>query len=185
MAVAHGYARMPFSAVEIATTGPDGRFEFTVPKAKSGDQKVVVAAMAEDHGAGWAEVPAGNQTDDLTVRLVNDDVPITGQVVDLEGKPVAGAILRVLEISAGPGGDLDSWLEAAQGTKGESRRLEKQDFVWDTINLSRLALNVMTDVEGRFRLTGIGRNRIVRAQLDGPVIASQYLHILTRLGKPS
>jgi hypothetical protein len=41
-----------------------------------------------------------------------------------------------------------------------------------------------TDVEGRFRLTGIGRNRLVIAQLDGPTIASEHLHILTRLGEP-
>ena len=34
--------------------------------------------------------------------------------------------------------------------------------------------------EGRFRLTGIGRNRLVLALLEGPTIVSQYLDILTR-----
>src|SRR5262249_51899400 len=36
---------------------------------------------------------------------------------------------------------------------------------------------------GRFRLTGIGRNRLVAAQLDGPTITSQHLHMLTRPGE--
>jgi protocatechuate 3,4-dioxygenase beta subunit len=39
-----------------------------------------------------------------------------------------------------------------------------------------------TDREGRFRLTGIGRNRLARVQLDGPTIVSRYLRILTRPG---
>jgi hypothetical protein len=39
-----------------------------------------------------------------------------------------------------------------------------------------------TDAAGRFRLTGIGRNRLARVQLDGPTIVSQYLRILTRPG---
>ena len=181
LTVAHGYAREPFPSPEYATTGPAGRFEFTVPRAKYGDLKTVLAAMGANHGGGWLEVPAGGIGDDLTIRLV-DDVPITGQVVDLEGKPVAGATLRVLEISAAPGEDLGPWLEAAQGKKGGSSRLETRDFRWDHINVSQLALIATTDAEGHLRLAGIGRNRLVRAQLDGPVIASQYLNVLTRLG---
>jgi hypothetical protein len=39
-------------------------------------------------------------------------------------------------------------------------------------------------VTGRFRLTGIGRNRLVIVQLDGPTIASEYLRIFTRLEEP-
>jgi beta-lactamase regulating signal transducer with metallopeptidase domain/protocatechuate 3,4-dioxygenase beta subunit len=182
LTVMHGFAREAFPAPEHATTGPDGRFEFTVLKAKYGDRKTVVAAMAADHGVGWLEVPSGDKRDDLTLRLVND-VPIFGQVVDLEGKPVRGATFRVLEISAAPGEDLGPWLEAAEGKKREKHPLEKQEFEWDRIDLSKLALNVTTDADGRFRLTGIGRNRLVWAQVDGPVIASQYLNVLTRLGK--
>jgi hypothetical protein len=40
-----------------------------------------------------------------------------------------------------------------------------------------------TDAEGRFRITGIGRNRLVIARLEGPNIVTQDLHILTRPGK--
>ena len=41
-------------------------------------------------------------------------------------------------------------------------------------------MQVATDAAGRFRLNGIGRNRLVRLQLDGPTIVSQHLCILTR-----
>ena len=51
---------------------------------------------------------------DLTLQLVVDDVPVTGEIVDLEGKPVPGATVRVLQIMASPQEDLDPWLEATK-----------------------------------------------------------------------
>jgi protocatechuate 3,4-dioxygenase beta subunit len=165
---------------ECATTGPDGRFEFTAPKAKFG-WYTVVAATAADHGAGWVKVSPGGKRDDLTLRLVADHVLITGQIVDLEGKPVPGATLTVLEIRAAPGEDLGPWLEAAKAKKGLTYDLEYKYLPRHTVALSP---KVTTDAEGRFRLTGIGRNRIVRARLDGPTIASQEFCILTQPGKP-
>src|SRR5262249_14194313 len=91
-----------------------------------------------------------------------------------------GATLTVLQINAAPGEDLGPWLKAAKGKKGRSWELEQQLVGRFTIALSP---KVTTDAEGRLRLTGIGRNRLVRAQLDGPGIASQQFCILTRSGK--
>jgi hypothetical protein len=39
-----------------------------------------------------------------------------------------------------------------------------------------------TDADGRLRLAGIGRNRLLRVQLDGPTIAGQKVRIRTRPG---
>ena len=86
----------PYPSPEYATTGPDGRFQFAVTgKRNIADQTdTVVAAAAPNYGVGWVEVPPDGQRDDLTLRLVDDDVPITGQIIDLEGKPVPGATLQ-------------------------------------------------------------------------------------------
>ncbi|HZY85907.1 MAG TPA: sigma-70 family RNA polymerase sigma factor, partial [Gemmataceae bacterium] len=172
---------LPLPSPEYATTGPDGRFRFTVPKAKVGDYWTVVTAAAAGHGPGWVEVLAGAKRDGLTLRLVKDDVPITGQIVDLEGKPVVGATLRVRGIEAAPKEDLGPWLEAVRAKKGPSWELNKRYFGQFT---GALALTVTTDAAGRFRLAGIGRDRRVTAQIAGPAIAVQELHILTRPGKP-
>src|SRR5439155_21777722 len=40
-----------------------------------------------------------------------------------------------------------------------------------------------TAAAGRFRMTGIGRDRLAVVRLDGPTIASKYLHIRTRPGE--
>ncbi len=172
---------------EYATTGPDGRFQFladrlaelTLGSEKSLFERTVVAAAAANYGVAWVEVPPEGRSDDLTLQLV-DDQPITGQIVDLEGKPVPGATLQVMEVLAAAGEDLGPWLEAAKAKKGRSDQLEQQYLPRVTI---APAPKVSADAEGRFRLTGIGRNRLVVALLDGPTIVSQHLHILTRPGE--
>jgi protocatechuate 3,4-dioxygenase beta subunit len=181
LTLARGAGGRPIPSPVYATTGPDGRFRFTAPKAKFGDDWTVVAATAAKHGPGWVEIPAGEKRDDLTLRLVKDDMPITGQIVDLEGKPVAGASLTVLQINAANEENLGPWLKAAKDKKGDLLTLEQSHLPRYTV---ALAPKVTTDGEGRFRLTGIGRDRLVRVLLEGPTLASQKLLILTRLGKP-
>ena len=180
MTLAWGYPHEPSPSPEYATTGPDGRFQFAVPEAEFEDQSTVVAATAPNYGVGWVKIPPDGKRDDLTIRLADDDVPITGQIVDLEGKPVEGATLRLMQINAAPGEDLGPWLEAVKGKTGLSYELEQQYLKRFTI---AVPLQVTTDSAGRFRLTGIGRNRLVTAQLDGPTIVSEHLHMLTRPGE--
>jgi RNA polymerase sigma factor (sigma-70 family) len=181
---AHHYLWRPSPAPEAATTGPDGSFRFTVAKANHPTLGAVVTAAAVGHVAGWVEVQGDARRYELTIQLPADDVPITGEIVDLEGKPVAGASLSVLEVRAAPGDNLGPWLEAVaakiKGRKGQSFELERQYLPRST---SAVSAKVTTDGAGRFRLTGIGRNRLVRAQLTGPALATQQLRILARPGK--
>jgi protocatechuate 3,4-dioxygenase beta subunit len=170
----------PSTLLESATTGPDGRFRFTVPKEQVNGRYFVLAATAANHGPGWVKIPAGGKRDDLTIRLVKDDVAITGQIVDLEGKPIPGVIVRGLQINAALREDIGPWLEAVQGKEGLSKQLEQQYLTRFTIPLCE---KVTTDATGRFRLTGIGRDRLVRVQIDGLTIVSQQIAMLTRPGK--
>jgi hypothetical protein len=179
------YVVRPAPSAVYATTGADGRFAFMAPKALFDDQVTVVAATAANHGVAWIEVPPSDKKDDLTLQLANDDVPITGQIVDLEGKAVRGATLRVQQILAADKDNLGPWLEAVKGKKGPSYQLEHQHFPRQLLSqeVPGLAGKVTTDAEGRFRLSGIGRDRLVVVRLDGPAIASQELRILTRAGE--
>jgi RNA polymerase sigma factor (sigma-70 family) len=167
------------TATEEATTGRDGRFVFKVPKAKGFDDRyTVVAATAAGHGVVWVRLWPKDKRDGLTLRLVKDDVPLTGRIFDLQGKPIAGATVTVLSISAASGEDLDTWLESARVSK------VRKGASLDSYAIAR-PVRITTDAAGRFRLggAGLGRNRLVRVRLDGPTIASQFLTILTRPGK--
>jgi RNA polymerase sigma factor (sigma-70 family) len=175
-----GYLGRPSPSPEYATTGSDGRFKFTASKAKFGDKGTVVAATSATYGVGWVTVQVDGKRDDLALQLVEDDVPITGQIVDLEGKPVRGATLTVLQINAAPKEDLGPWLEAAKDKNGVWLTLEQEHLPRYTVAVSP---KVTTDAEGRFRLTGTGSNRLVWVLLEGPALASQKLTVLTRSGK--
>jgi hypothetical protein len=145
---------------------------------------MVVGAAASGYGAGWVYVRSAGKRDDLTLQLVKDDVPVTGQIVDLEGKPIAGVTVRVKQINAAHGEDLGPWLAAVKARKWPRRspsfELQRRYFPRTTVAPSP---TVTTDAEGRFKLTGIGRDRLVIARLDGPTVVTQYLHVLTRVGE--
>ena len=164
MTLAWGYPHEPSPSAEYATSGPDDHFRFAVSSSwNSRTSSPSSRATSPNFGVGWVNLSPDDQRDELTIRLAGDDVPITGQIIDLEGKPVPGANVRLMQINAAPGEDLGPWLEAVKGKKGP--RLELEQRYLNRFTLA-VPLQVTTDSAGRFRLTGIGRNRLVTA-LDG------------------
>jgi protocatechuate 3,4-dioxygenase beta subunit len=165
---------------EQATSGADGLFRFTIPRAlleegvaeKAPPQ---VMAVAEGHGCDWVEVGAAGQ--ELTLRLVKD-VPISGRILDPDGKPVVGARLKVMGVSVPKGDDLEAYLDAIRKRDGYpfgkswNRSLPGQPAV------------LTTGADGRFRLAGAGRERIVHFRLEGPAIAAAGLYAMTRAAEP-
>jgi RNA polymerase sigma factor (sigma-70 family) len=164
-----------------ATSGPDGRFRFAASRsaldlkgvAEKMQWPAQVMAVAEGLGCDWAKVgPAGEE---LTLRLVQD-VPIRGRIIDLDGKPVAGARVTVIRLWAPRGDDLGDSLEAVR--KGERWPASAND--WEGPLPGPLAV-LTTGADGRFRLAGVGRERLVQLHVEGPAIASAWLGtVMTR-----
>jgi RNA polymerase sigma factor (sigma-70 family) len=162
-----------------ATTGPDGRFHFAAGAADAGSG-AIVAASAERFGPGWVRLgePAPG---DLTLRLPKDDVPIAGRVLTLEGRPVAGMTVRVSSLAAGAdGAGLGPWVEAQKREAGSAA---------DAVSLTTLPAEatglptvVTTGEDGRFRLTGFGRERVVHLQMRGRGVETVSLDVMTRVG---
>jgi RNA polymerase sigma factor (sigma-70 family) len=159
-----------------ATADQDGRFRLTADR----DQAPLVA-VADGYGPAWAG--DFNKPDGLTLRLVKDDVPITGRVVDLQGKPIAGVTLKPHALKASPTGKLDAWLEAAKvGTEGMPLEHERlAGSLWQPA-LASLFPRITTDEEGRFRLKGVGRERVVALIVEGPTVETQEINVVTRAG---
>jgi RNA polymerase sigma factor (sigma-70 family) len=163
-----------------ATTGEDGRFRFAVAPADL-ERRPRVVATAKDWGPDWIDAGSA-KGGELTLRLVKDDVPLNGRVLDLEGQPVADVAVQVQYLEARPeGGDLAPWIEV-------KRKWARKDYVpgIETKTVPAPALGVplstTTDKEGRFHLAGFGNERVVHLEIRGKDLEHSQIEVLTRPG---
>jgi RNA polymerase sigma factor (sigma-70 family) len=165
-----------------ATSGTDGRFELSFARSELNhtytDNPVgQVIAVGEGLGFDVALVGEPGKDGELTLHLVKD-VPINGRIVDLEGKPVNGAKVRVTDVLAYKGEDLTEALEDIR--KGGTGPYFAKSW---TGPLPGQAAAVTTGADGRFRITGLGRERLVRLIVEGPGIRYMRIETMTRVGE--
>jgi beta-lactamase regulating signal transducer with metallopeptidase domain/protocatechuate 3,4-dioxygenase beta subunit len=186
-----------------ATSDPEGRFHFEVTEQDFSDADydkpwttaIVVASQKEELGLGWAD--AGERADvnasdekkidrlNLTLRLVPDDRPISGRIVDLQGHPVAGVSIEPNEILEPEGGDLSTWIADSRSGQGGSYELERKYLTHKLRSRgSGLPNPIMTDADGQFSIQGVGRERLVRLKLSGPTVQTKEILVLSRTGDP-
>jgi RNA polymerase sigma factor (sigma-70 family) len=153
-----------------------GQFQVTVSPTAF---PVQIAAAAVGFGLGWIQVPKPQGAGEVMLQLVRDE-PITGRVVDPEGRPVAGATLRPVILAATRAEDLSAWLRAVAGRKANS--LYDGEHFTKTLTgaVPGLPQAVTTDRDGRFRLAGVGRERLLIATVGAPKYQFDMIGIMTR-----
>jgi hypothetical protein len=161
---------------KVATTDAAGRFEITA-NGPSASVFGKLIAVADGHALEWADVlspPAG----ELTLKLAAD-LPIRGRLLDLEGRPVAGATARARSVDCTPDGDLSGALTAF--------RLNPE---WVMSTLSKrlpafpppVRAAAKTDADGRFELRGLGKDRVAELVFEGEGIESGIVFVVTDPG---
>jgi hypothetical protein len=138
----------------------------------------LVVVSAPGFGVDWE---SDRQTDAI-FRLV-PDLPITGRVIDLQGKPVAGATVAVHDVRTGPPGAFDgllkNWKKSAREQEEAAGKLDRN--VWTRGGLGEV-FQTKTAVDGRFTLSGLGKDRVVTLRITGPGIAETFAAVATRAG---
>jgi RNA polymerase sigma factor (sigma-70 family) len=162
-----------------ATSGGDGRFAFTFARSEldmaySDNPVYQVLAVAEGHGCSWATGDAA--AGELTLRLV-PDAPVGGRILDADGRPVAGARLAVTGV--GDDADFVEWVRIGyRSTRtnagGDIYQFAKGCWIGP---LPGLPAVLVTDNSGRFKLSGVGRGRVVSFHLEGAGIATAALGV--------
>ncbi len=160
-----------------ATDG-DGRFALAVAGSKTDEpidpsgpesgQSVSVIAMAPGFGLGYL-------LKDRPIRLTRGDLPVTGRLVDLEGRPAAGVKVRLLQLRV-PGPDARRQVDG-KGRPVKSTRSQDLGIDGEPI----LPSGVVTGADGRFRIDGLGRDTLASLELSGPDVALKRVQVVTRL----
>jgi RNA polymerase sigma factor (sigma-70 family) len=172
---APGFQAPPAVYTRRATSGPDGRFDFVFARAELDARSLdefwpAVMAVAAGYGPDWVEAGTASQSPDLRLRLV-EDLPVEGRVVDQNRRPVAGATVTARSLIS--------------DSRGSVTRLFRREATfwpppgsWSGTLPGQLP--VRTDPDGRFRLTELGRDRVVILALEGNGIQQASLEVATR-----
>ncbi len=173
-----------FHATPVASSDPDGTFRLERPEEAFRPDPhngippswpAVLVATADGFGTDWYAVGdpvAGGRTSPMLPEYEKDfhlpgDRPIGGRVVDSRGRPVAEASVEVREIGVPPdlkwGPILDD-LRALKNVLPPNRTWSTVVNPWSVPFVPATE----TDDDGRFRLTGLGRDRLVILRVRGP-----------------
>jgi hypothetical protein len=175
-------------------TADDGTFSLRYSVPKQPDQRGFVEGMgrrsrvqfiaaAENYAIGFPIAAQRRKDDPVCIQLGRPE-PLSGRLIDLEGRPVDGAKIEVTAVAQARE-PLDDWfIRAAQNPRPDYQyfwRADKKDgsprpvgFPSDTgVALVRTGIIpiVETFPDGRFSIPNIGPDRLVVLELTGPTTA--------------
>jgi protocatechuate 3,4-dioxygenase beta subunit len=145
--------------------------------ATAGDPKPAPFIAATGQVIKTSEQPTAVKHDQGKIPV--RDVPIMGRIVDLEGRPIPGVTVRVESTYKAKGSGLTHWMEAVR--RGERTWLAYKHLEKDEENPSGKA---ETDAQGRFRLEGLGAEKVVSLFIEGPTVAHTKVRVVTRQIEP-
>jgi RNA polymerase sigma factor (sigma-70 family) len=159
------------------TSGANGAFRFTINRSQLVPGRWLhVSADGFGLDAVEAEKLAKGE---VTVRLAKDN-PIAGRMLDLEGRPIKDVSVTIRRVQASGEGDLTPVLKSIHHDGNRVFTHPLRDVHLGTE--SGVVTSVKTDEAGRFRFTGLGKERLVVLWVEGPTIEHQVLYVLTRPG---
>jgi RNA polymerase sigma factor (sigma-70 family) len=170
--------------VRTTSSGSDGRFrfrfeksEFDMPLGLERWRTFDVAAVIQGYGPDWCRVGNGQG---LILRPAPDDVPITGRVVSLEGKPLAGVDVRVVRLAALSEAEWREYLDRWKNDWPRAENASRKNLF--SAPARELGATARTGEDGRFRLLGVGRNRLVFLKISGAGLEDLTPRVITRPG---
>jgi RNA polymerase sigma factor (sigma-70 family) len=180
---AHYIQRDPPAGPAAVSSDAEGRFRLRVSRTgypekfmKAVWMQGAVVAVGQGNTFGWAGADHADQLTNVTIRL-SRDVPITGRVLDLQGKPIAGVSVQVRGVRVRQdGGDLKDLVARLQKKQAGPNHPD----IWLHPAPLGVARPLVTDSDGKFRITGIRGECLVRLRFAGPTIETAEVYAMTR-----
>jgi RNA polymerase sigma factor (sigma-70 family) len=164
-----------------ATAGEDGSFRLRVPDAALKRDAKLVAGGVQGCAANWEDLRAAPKGA-IILRLVKDDVPLSGRVLDLEGRPIPGVTVDVHWVGQHPAGQVGKWIDRFVEMMSKGTWINENGL--RIVRPEMLDVGpVVTDQKGMFTIPGVGRDRVVTALLRGDAVETWRVQIAARLGR--
>ncbi len=176
--------RFAFDAPDMTFTELDGlpaRRQGLLVAALEGyapDWAVTWGAIHDLFGEHWGPIKG----EDLTLRLAKNDVTIHGRFLDPEGRPFAGARVRLIELMVPAKHDLDAHLVRESKIINRMNINFERDLHQPHV-LPGVTVEAQTDATGRFTMSGLGRDRLAVLSVSGPNVVDTTLTVMTRLAR--
>lgn len=166
---------------QLAVSDEAGKFEAALRRADPGEDMILVATaagLAPDWVAG--RDLTGNK--EVTLRLVKDDQAISGRLLDLEGRPLANITVDVRWVGKAPGEATGKWIEHFLAMQKKGYWINEDRLFIARPAALGVASSATTDRDGRFKLTGFGRDRVATVFLRSERTAMIRLQVAVRPG---
>jgi protocatechuate 3,4-dioxygenase beta subunit len=177
------------SPLAKTTAGSNGKFALRVSTRLASDRRndgrTCIAATADGFGTQWHWQARAEAANELVLQL-SPEALLHGQVVDLEGKPVADAQVKLLWQNV-PNEDFAVWLHRFATLDASSigqslLKIQRGDEMPGCDDDAQPPTT--TDQNGRFILAGIGADHVARLELCGETIAYTEVNVATRAMQP-
>jgi hypothetical protein len=166
-----------------AVTDASGRFQFSAPDMTDlafdrlpVRRAGVLLAMADGYGPAWVKTAVNPEATEWALNLVRD-VPIHGRLLDRKGQPLAGVSVRVRDLIVPNLGKLDNFLNLTRTR--DIFHGYGQELYWPSF-VPGLTSHAVTDQQGRFRLEGLGGERMAILDFQGATIQDSSITAMTR-----
>jgi RNA polymerase sigma factor (sigma-70 family) len=182
-----------------ATTDADGRFEFDAPDLtftsrldglpcrREGLLVATKDGYAPDWFHSWGHDHRGLHTHwdpvkgaEINLHLAKDDVPIRAQLLDPTGRPLAGARVRLSGLKVPVRRDLDAHLKLVAGATALYLSVDYERYTYRPHLIPGLTTETRTDADGRFTMSGLGRDRLAELSVSAPTVVDTTVTVMTR-----
>jgi beta-lactamase regulating signal transducer with metallopeptidase domain len=181
-----------------AMTDDDGRFAFDAPDltytALDGlpaRREALLVVTRRGYGPDWFQRYGADHRGmyshrdlvrgrAIAMQLAVDNVPIHGRFLDADGRPLAGASVRLACLIIPRQHDLSAHLEQEKtrpiifALPGYERELYEPNL------LPGVMTETKTDADGRFTMSGLGEGRLAELSVSAPSVIDTTLTVMTR-----
>jgi beta-lactamase regulating signal transducer with metallopeptidase domain len=181
-----------------AETDADGRFDFDAPDMTYTEsdglperREGLLIVTKDGYAPDWFRTWGGDHRGlhghwdpvkgaALNLQLAAADVPIHGRFLDPAGRPLAGARVRLSRLMIPRRRDLGAHLDLMTKDYALLLAVDYERELYRPHLFPGLTTETRTDADGRFTMSGLGRDRLAELRVSAPSVVDTTLTVMTR-----